>query len=404
MPLNRRHFLLGSFLLGSGGGLAVFAHQAVSRNSLTSVPLTSSTPLPPPPAVNTSAKVSTMVSTISPELKVNNPAPQGLFAPVKKDVRIVVISDLNSSYGSTTYEAEVTKGIELIPGWQPDLVLCGGDMVAGQSPSLTPGEVRAMWQAFDENVAAPLRRDNIPFGFTIGNHDASAALGVRGQFLFQGERDLATAYWNDPQHNPGLNFVDKTQFPFAYTFEQNNIFYLVWDASTARITPEQKAWTEKSLASPAAQNAKLRIAIGHLPLYAVAVGRAELGEILSDAEELRSLLERYKVHTYISGHHHAYYPAHKGQLQLLHSGILGSGPRPLLNSNLPTFKTLTVIDIDLEAGDTTYTTYDMKTMGLVDIKTLPRLIPGPNGTILRRDLEESDLTPEEKSLTFVPNN
>lgn len=398
MPLNRRHFLLGSLLLGTGGGLAVVAHQAFPRNSLTSSPLTSATPLPPPPVVNTSVNVSA-----SP-LKVNNPAPQDLFAPVKKDVRIVVISDLNSSYGSTTYEAEVTKGIELIPGWQPDLVLCGGDMVAGQSPSLTPGEVRAMWQAFDENVAAPLRRDNIPFGFTIGNHDASAALGVRGQFLFQGERDLATAYWNDPQHNPGLKFIDKHQFPFAYTFEQNNIFYLVWDASTTRITPEQKAWTEKSLASPAAQNAKLRIAIGHLPLYAVAVGRAELGEILSDAEELRSLLERYKVHTYISGHHHAYYPAHKGQLQLLHSGILGSGPRPLLNSNLPTFKTLTVIDIDLQAGDTTYTTYDMKTMGLVDIKTLPRLIPGPNGTILRRDIEESDLTPEEKSLTFVPNN
>ncbi len=401
MPLNRRHFLLGSFLLGAGGGLAVVAHQAFPRtNSLTSSPLTSATPLPPPPVVNTSA--------VSPEPqlspRINNPAPQGLFAPVKKDVRIVVISDLNSSYGSTTYEAEVTKGIELIPGWQPDLVLCGGDMVAGQSPALTPEEVRAMWQAFDENVAAPLRRGNIPFGFTIGNHDASAALGARGQFLFQGERDLASAYWNNPQHNPGLNFVDKTQFPFAYTFEQNNIFYLVWDASTARITPEQRAWVEKSLGSPAAQNAKLRIAIGHLPLYAVAVGRAELGEILSDAEELRSLLERYKVHTYISGHHHAYYPAHKGQLQLLHTGILGAGPRPLLNSNLPTFKTLTVIDIDLEAGETTYTTYNMKTMGLVDIKTLPRLIAGPNGTILRRDLEESDLTPEEKSLIFVPNN
>lgn len=403
MPLNRRHFLLGSFLLG-GGGLAIVAHQAVSRTNSLTQPLTSATPLPLPPVVNTSANVGGSSGAASPEPKVNNPAPQGLFAPVKKDVRIVVISDLNSSYGSTTYDPEVIKGVELIPGWQPDLILCGGDMVAGQSPSLTPEEVRAMWQAFDANVAAPLRRANIPFGFTIGNHDASAALGVRGQFLFQGERDLASAYWNDPQHNPGLNFVDRYQFPFAYTFEQNNIFYLVWDASTARITPEQKAWVEKSLASPAAQKAKLRMAIGHLPLYAVAVGRAELGEILSDGEELRALLERYKVHTYISGHHHAYYPAHKGQLQLLHSGILGSGPRPLLNSNLPTFKTLTVIDIDLEAGDTTYTTYDMKTMGLVDIKTLPRLIPGPNGTILRRDVAESDLTPEEKSLTFVPNN
>jgi len=44
------------------------------------------------------------------------------------------------------------------------------------------------------------------------------------------------------------------------------------------------------------------------------------------------LLERYHVH--ISGHHHAYFPGHRGQLELLHTGALGSGPRPLLNSNL----------------------------------------------------------------------
>jgi hypothetical protein len=117
-----------------------------------------------------------------------------------------------------------------------------------------------------------------------------------------------------------------------------------------------------------------------------------------------SLWDGSKVHTYISGHHHAYYPAHKGQLQLLHTGILGSGPRPLLNSDLPAFKTITVLDIDLQAGDATYTTYNMKTMELVNIKTLPRLIAGPNGTILRRDVEPSDLTPEEKSLTFTPSS
>lgn len=400
MPLSRRQFLLGSLLLG-GSGTAVVAHQTISRTN------SSGTTTPLPPAMNTSANASANISNPtpvnSPVLRAS-PAPKGLFAPVKKDVRIVVISDLNSSYGSTTYDPEVTKGIALIPDWQPDLVLCGGDMVAGQYPSLTPEQINAMWQGFDANIAAPLRRANIPFGFTIGNHDASAAKGVRGQFLFQGERDFASAYWNAPQHNPGLNFVDKAQFPFAYTFQQNEVFYLVWDASTSRMTPEQLAWAERSLASPAAQNAKFRMAIGHLPLYAVAVGRAELGEILSDADQLRSLLERYKVHTYISGHHHAYYPAHKGQLQLLHTGILGSGPRPLLNSDLAPFKTITVLDIDLTAGDTTYTTYDMKTMELVNIKTLPRLIAGPNGTILRRDVETRDLTPEEKSLTFTPNN
>ncbi|MGL5077334.1 MAG: metallophosphoesterase, partial [Waterburya sp.] len=52
---------------------------------------------------------------------------ENLYLPPRKDFRIVVISDLNSQYGSTTYDPEVEQAIALIPQWQPDLVLCGGD-------------------------------------------------------------------------------------------------------------------------------------------------------------------------------------------------------------------------------------------------------------------------------------
>lgn len=331
-------------------------------------------------------------------------APKGLFAPPRGDVRIAVISDLNSQYGSTTYETEVTKAIALIPDWQPDLVVGGGDMVAGQSPSLTKEEIKAMWAGFERHIGAPLRKANLPFGFTIGNHDASAALAINGKFLFSNERELATAHWNNPEYNPGLQFVDRAKFPFYYSFQKNNIFYLVLDASTAKIPPVQLAWMEKSLASSTAQRAKMRIAIGHLPLYAVAVGRDESGEILDNADKLREILERYGVHTYISGHHHAYFPGHRGQLQLLHTGALGSGPRPLLNSSLPTQKTLTIVDINLESASTIYTTYDMTTLNLVDQYKLPRIIVGPNGMVLRRDVELNQLTPQERSLTYTPSN
>jgi len=331
------------------------------------------------------------------------PAPKGLFAPPRGDVRIAVISDLNSHYGSTSYEPEVTKAIALIPDWQPDLVVGGGDMVAGQSPSLSKEEIKAMWAAFDQHVGAPLRRANLPFGFTIGNHDASAALAVSGKFLFSNERELAAGHWNNPKHDPGLQFVDRANFPFYYSFQKNDIFYLVWDASTAKLSPEQLAWVEKSLASSAAQSAKIRIVIGHLPLYAVAVGRDEPGEILDNADKLRLLLERYRVHTYISGHHHAYFPGHRGKLELLHTGALGSGPRPLLNSNLAPQKTLTVVDINLGSASTTYTTYDMTTLNLVDQRKLPRIIVGPNGMVLRRDVEWNQLTSEERSLSYTPN-
>lgn len=326
----------------------------------------------------------------------------GLFNPPRGDVRLMVISDLNSQYGSTDYEPEVDKAIALVPFWTPDMVLCGGDMVAGQDDLLPRSQIQAMWAAFDRHVAAPLRQAGIPYGFTLGNHDASGARASDGDFLFLKDRELANVYWNDPRHAPGLQFVDRAGFPFYYTFEQNDIFFLVWDASTAQIPREQLAWADRSLASSAAQSAKLRVVIGHLPLYAIAIGRDEPGEYLNHADSLRTMLERHQVHTYISGHDHAYYPGHKGYLQLLHCGILGSGVRPLLNGNLRPQKTLTVIDVNLAAVDTTYTTYDMHTMQVVNQSQLPKLIAGPNGKVLRRDVQWSELTPEERSLEYSP--
>ena len=333
-----------------------------------------------------------------------NPAPPGLFAPPRGDLRIVVISDFNSAYGSTTYEPEVDRAIALIPDWQPDLVIAGGDMVAGQKLSLTPENIQAMWEAFDIHVASKLREAGLPFGFTIGNHDGSGALDADGQLKFLQDRNIAAEYWQNPQHDPLLNFIDRRHFPFYYSFrvhsalKKQDIFCLVWDASTAKMPEQQLAWVEESLASPVAEQAKLRIAIGHLPLYAVAVGRNKPGEILDNAEMLRGLLERYGVHTYISGHHHAYFPGHRGQLQMLHAGAIGGGPRQLLNSDLPPQKTLTVVDIQLATDSTTYSTYDLKTLELVDIRELPRIIIGINGMELRRDISWDALTPEERSL------
>ena len=316
--------------------------------------------------------------------------PPGM-APQRGAVRIVVISDLNSQYGSTQYDPEVHRAIALMPQWQPDLVLCGGDMVAAQSRKLSTAQVQAMWVAFDRAIAAPLRQANIPFGFTIGNHDGSGAIDRAGQMPFAGDRHLAQQYWTNPAHNPRLAFVDRGQFPFYYSFQQNDIYYLVWDASTARLAPPQLAWVKQSLASSQAQRAKLRIVIGHLPLYPIAVNRDRPGEFLDQAETLRSLLERYRVHTYVSGHHHAYYPGYRGQLQLLHAGAIGSGPRAILNSTAAPQKTLTVIDIPADYTTTVYTTYDMKTQQRIDEQRLPRWITTPSGTVMRRDIDRTTL-------------
>lgn len=347
-------------------------------------PAATNTPSPPPAAKPLPPETAALV---------NSAGPNGLFKPARGDVRFVVISDLNSAYGSVVYDPEVDKAIKLLPFWQPDMVLCSGDMVAGQDPTLSDARLKEMWAAFDRNVASPLRQMNLPYGFTLGNHDASSALGVTGQFLFQRERDATAAYWKEPAHDPGVNFIDKTDFPFYYTFEYQDIFFLVWDGSSNHIPAEKLAWVEKTLASEKAQSAKMRLLIGHLPLYAVAIGRNEAAEVMENADELRAMLEKYKVHTYISGHHHTYYPAHRGKMQLLHMGILGSGPRPYIGSEQAPRKSLTVVDVKFASPElTTYTTYDMQTLQVIQNEELPRMIVGVNGLVMRRDVQDISQT------------
>jgi 3',5'-cyclic AMP phosphodiesterase CpdA len=308
--------------------------------------------------------------------------------PNRGTVRLAVISDLNSAYGSTDYEPEVDRVIGLITQtWRPDLVLCAGDMVAGQSRGLGVAQLQAMWRAFDQHVMAPLRQAKIPFGFTVGNHDASGARGAGDEFLFAADRTAAANYWRSLQAQMGVKFIDTRGFPFYYSFEQKGLFYLVWDASTATIPTAQLAWVERSLAS--AQAAKLRIVLGHLPLHGIAVGRDKPGDFLDQANRLRTLFERYNVSTYISGHDHAYYPGRVGKLQTLQCGLLGTGARRLLVGNTSPGKTVTLLDIDFSstAGATlVYNTYDARTLKLVNLQSLPREIPTNNGTVTRRDL------------------
>ncbi|MEM6612202.1 MAG: metallophosphoesterase [Cyanobacteria bacterium P01_C01_bin.72] len=305
-----------------------------------------------------------------------------LYLPPEQDFRIVVISDLNSQYGSTEYEPEVTQAIALIPKWQPDLVLCGGDMIAGQKTSLTKSEIESMWAAFDNQIAAPLRSQQIPFGFTIGNHDGSGAIKEQ-TLIFSQERELAQAYWQ--QQDSSLNFVDRANFPFYYTFKQHEIFFLVWDASTAEISPQQLDWIEQTLQSSEAQQAKVRIVLGHLPLYPVAQTKNKLGEYLTEGDKLRSLLVENQVLGYVSGHHHVYYPGKINNLELLHAGALGQGARQIINSESLPRKTLTVMDLNLSKTDFTYTTYDATTWQPISLEQLPAFIPFSHGKIWRHD-------------------
>ncbi|MBX2864665.1 MAG: metallophosphoesterase [Leptolyngbyaceae cyanobacterium MAG.088] len=382
---NRRRFLL----------LSSLAIGACSSRPIAQSVTTSSTP-----EVSASAPPAPAAPQRHPNF--NKPiGPEELFAPKRGDVRAVVISDMNSRYGATDYRREVMKGIAILPQWEPDIVLCVGDMVAGQSKSLSTPEVEAMWAGFDNLILKSIREANIPYALTIGNHDASSQTYEDGSYIYPIDREVTTRYWQAHQNELDLQYVDMGDFPYHYSFKQNDIFYIVWDASSANVPAEQVAWADQQLGSAAAQEAKFRIALGHLPLYAISQGRDRYGEFLNDADQLQAVLERHNVHTYMSGHHHAYYPGHAGDLNLLHCGALGSGPRTWLYRTDAAMQTLTVLDFFFDTGETVYTTYNMNQMTLVDTETLPRQIVGPTGRVLRNDITLSDLTAEEQGQAYV---
>jgi|688.fasta_scaffold00040_79 hypothetical protein len=307
--------------------------------------------------------------------------------PRRGDRRLVAISDLNGPYGSITYLDEVHRAVALIPALAPDLVLCGGDMVAGQKPGLSVVTLAAMWASFDRQLLSPLRRVGLPFAFTLGNHDASGSRSG-GRYSFAFDRQQAERFWRPRRDRLGLHFVDADLFPYAYSVLMHGIFLLVWDASAAQLPAEQLAWAERSLASPAARGARMRLVLGHLPLQVIAQGRERPGEVLQQADTLQRLLERHNVAAYISGHHHAYFPGRSGELDLLALGALGHGPRRLLGWGQPPRHTLTLIDLfwahSGQLARRVYTSYDLSSLRRIQPAELPERIVTPAGRVITR--------------------
>lgn len=307
--------------------------------------------------------------------------------PKRGDYRIAVVSDLNSEFGSVNYEYQVDSIMQRIPRiFKPNMVVCGGDMVAGQSNSLTAPQLDAMWAAFDAKVATPLRNANIPFAFTVGNHD-----GADGYPL---ERERTENYWKTPGKYPGMHPIDIVNYPFYFSYmdkEDGDIFYVTWDANSSIISSAELEWTKQQFASPAARKAKYRFLIGHMPLYGIAQERDSPGNVLPEPDNLRQWMEELDVHTYISGHQHAYYPGKRGKLELLNTGAAGSGPRRWLSIDKAPVNTMTLMDIFYDENKIVYTTYDIKNMDaeameLFDDKQLPEIINGFQGFVVRRDV------------------
>lgn len=286
--------------------------------------------------------------------------------------RIVVISDLNGSYGSTSYNSDVHSAVDAIISMQPDLVLSTGDMVAGQRrPHLSESEIKAMWQAFHAAVTDPLASAGIPLAVTPGNHDGSAYRG------FEKEREIYRYEWL--QRQPDLAFSDASGYPFFYSFDIGPARIVSLDATrVGALDAEQMDGLKSAFddAGPA------RIVFGHLPIWPFAQGRDN--EIIGDPD-LAPLLLSIGVDLHLSGHHHAFFPGQVDGLSVVSQAEMGGGSRRLIGSSERSGRSMTLIEI-AETGEIAISALrapDFRRR--VDVGLLPVEIRGRDRVIYRLD-------------------
>ncbi|MCO5113643.1 MAG: metallophosphoesterase [Bdellovibrionaceae bacterium] len=269
----------------------------------------------------------------------DNPSPP---EPPQNHVwKVAVISDMNGSYGSTTYSSAVKSAINYIAqDAEVSLVLSTGDMVAGQKTGL---DYAKMWSAFRGAVTSPLSAVGLPLLPSPGNHDASVGSS------FKKERDMYVKEWNGfpiarfnssrPSHEQ-VHFLPHVEqnYPLNFAVTMGEALFVSLDATAVGpLVNDQLGWLEEVL--EAGKNYKIKVVFGHVPLYPVAFGKASEYIALGTAKNgyskrMEDILEAYGVTYYLSGHSHVFYPGHRnGSVKYISVPLLGSGARKVLTKD-----------------------------------------------------------------------
>jgi len=318
--------------------------------------------------------------------------------PARGDLTFGFVSDMNGSFGSTTYAPHVRDAFGFLIQQNVDAVFSAGDMIAGQSSALDRTQVEAMWAGFRNELYSQLQSSNVPFLFTLGNHDAALPL----------DREVAEDFWKDPSNTitqPGLAFFDGSNYPFTYatTFdiEQDgviDIFFVALDgADGSDVSAGELAAADAWLASPEAQNASLRIVGLMQPLYAISNERNSSGFISGPRPELTEILRERNVSVFFSGDSAAYFPGKRNGVRLLSLGEMSGKGKPYIGeSQIPP---TAVTRMDYFSDDpffgkdaVVFTTYDILNGNrIVKNTSLPTALVGfDQGFVIRDDLETSE--------------
>lgn len=286
--------------------------------------------------------------------------------------RVMIISDMNNAYGSTSYGADVKYAIKKIQEIKPDLVLNTGDMVAGQKAGL---DYKAMWTAFHAVVTRPLEESQIPLAVTVGNHDGS------GYPKFKNERDIFMEEWNS--FRPALTFSDDSQYPIYYSFTSQETFFMAIDSTL--VGPQglaQLNWMDLELSKH--QDKKFKVIFTHVPMFQF--NQSNPNESYFD-QQLWGLIQKHQVQLYLTGHHHTYYPGFYQGTHFVSQACLGAGQEKLIGSSVLSPRSMTVVDF-FEDHFEIYALLSPDFTKKVDHQMLPQSLSAKGKTLILKDHSE----------------
>jgi 3',5'-cyclic AMP phosphodiesterase CpdA len=300
-----------------------------------------------------------------------------------EELRVAVISDLNGAFGTIGYHRDLHRAVRRIIELEPDIVLSTGDMIAGQRSSPLPaGRLEAMWRAFHATVTEPLARAGIPLAVTPGNHDASA------YEPFTEERNFYRMEWGT--RSSELDLVDTGTFPFNYAFQKAGVLFISLDVTTIGAVAEATLRWLDSVLQATAGRYRRTVVFSHVPLWPFA---SAVADETSLDERLRALLKAGGVDVYLSGHHHAFYPAVADGIVFVSQPCLGAGPRDLIGSVIGSrargFTFMRIRDEVLQIAALAAPEFDRE----IDWQTLPPRIDAAGVQLVRADLTQGGARP-----------